>query len=267
MTARGSDPDGRIGAGGRSRRIVVCAPMRAEARALRKGAGGLAVVRTGAGPARAARAGASPAIAGLVGEIGGVVVAGIGGGLAPGLRTGDVVVATEVRVADGTMPPLVLPGAQGLAEALRRHGLTVHTGPAVSARRIVHGARRDRLAATGASTVDTETYWLLRHRLTRTGAAGRAGTADRTRLTDQGPPAVQLGRPVPVAWCVRVVADAAPGRVLAPRTLTAIRTALGRLPAVGAALAGWALTDHESTDHESTVREVRADGGATAAGR
>jgi 4-hydroxy-3-methylbut-2-enyl diphosphate reductase len=247
--------------------------MRAEARALRKGAAGLAVVRTGTGPARAARAGASPAIAGLVGEIGGVVVAGIGGGLAPGLRTGDVVVATEVRVADGTMPPLVLPGADGLAEAIRRHGLTVHTGPAVSARRIVRGAARDRLAATGASIVDTETYWLLRHRLNRTGTAGRPGTADRTRLADrtkpadQGRPAVQLGRPDPLAWCVRVVADAAPGRVLTPLTLAAIRAALGRLPAVGAALAGWALTDHESTDHESTVREVRADGGAAAAGR
>jgi 4-hydroxy-3-methylbut-2-enyl diphosphate reductase len=110
---------------------------------------------------------------------------------------------------------------------LGARGVTVHTGPVISARTVARGATRDRLAATGASTVDTESYWMLRHR--------------------------DPGR----SWCVRVVADTVSHRVLAPRTLLAVRAALGRLPVVGAALG----------EFESTAREVRADGGTAAASR
>lgn len=200
---------------------LVLAPTRLEARALRRGSDRLAVLRTGTGPVRAAKAGREP-------RDGVVAVAGIGGGLAPGLAAGDVVVATEVRCADG--PAITLPDPTTLATLLGQQGLTVHTGPVVSNRKIVHGSARDRLAASGASIVDTESWWLLRHR-------------DPARC-----------------WCVRVVADAAPARVLSPRTLGAIRTALGVLPRVGAALGSL-------VNHDSTMREVRVDGGTAAASR
>ena len=198
-------------------RLVVCAPMRVEARALCKGSDHLTVRHTGTGPARGRGLPDGDA----------VVVAGIGGGLSPDLRTGDVVVATEIWSIDGDRP-IELPDPTGLAQLIRAHGLTVHTRPVVSARKIARGATRDRLAATGASIVDTESYWMLRPR-------------DPAR-----------------SWCVRVVADAAPHRVLTPLTLLAVRAALGRLPAVGAALGEFS---------EPMVREVRADGGTAAASR
>jgi 4-hydroxy-3-methylbut-2-en-1-yl diphosphate reductase len=131
------------------RPTVVCAPLRTEWAALRLG--GLPARRTGMGPRRsAARAGA------LAG--GPVLVAGVGGGLAPQVRPGDVVVADEVRGhPDG---PVSVPSAPLLASALRRAGLTVHIGPILSQPRVTYGARRERLAATGALAVDTETAWL-----------------------------------------------------------------------------------------------------------
>jgi len=131
------------------RPTVVCAPLRTEWAALRLG--GLPARRTGMGPRRsAARSGA------LAG--GPVLVAGVGGGLAAQVRPGDVVVADEVRGhPDG---PVSVPSAPLLASALRRAGLTVHIGPVVSQPRVTYGAERERLAATGALAVDTETAWL-----------------------------------------------------------------------------------------------------------
>jgi 4-hydroxy-3-methylbut-2-enyl diphosphate reductase len=87
-----------------------------------------------------------------------VLVAGVGGGLAPQVRPGDVVVADEVR--GGPAGPVAVPSAPLLAAALRRAGLTVHIGPVVSETRVTYGAARARLAATGALAVDTETAWL-----------------------------------------------------------------------------------------------------------
>jgi 4-hydroxy-3-methylbut-2-enyl diphosphate reductase len=128
---------------------VICAPLRAEWAALRLG--GLRPRHTGMGPGRSERA--ARAIAG-----GPVLVAGVAGGLADGVRPGDVVVADEVRGhPDGPVP---VPAAAVLAAALRRLGLTVHIGPIVSEPRVTHGAHRARLAATGALAVDTETAWL-----------------------------------------------------------------------------------------------------------
>jgi 4-hydroxy-3-methylbut-2-en-1-yl diphosphate reductase len=174
---------------------VVLAAMRAEARALRRG-GTLPVLRTGTGPRRAARAAAR-----LAGRR--VVVAGIGGGLAAVLDTGAVVVADAVRCAEGGAP-IAVPDAEATAAALRAAGLDVHIGPVVSSRRLVSGARRRALAATGALVADTETYWLA------------TGT-------------------VPVA-CVRVVADGANTALYSPATLPRLRAALRVLPGVAAAL-------------------------------
>ena len=178
------------------------APMRAEARALRRGAGGrLLVLRTGTGPWRAARAAAR-----LTGRT--VAVVGIGGGLATQLRTGDVVVADQVR---GEGRPVDVPGAELVAAALREARLTVHIGPVASVRRLVTGARREALAGTGALAADTESYWLV------------TGT-------------------VPMA-VIRVVADGAGSALYSPTTLLRVRAALRALPAVAAMLADSVLLE------------------------
>jgi 4-hydroxy-3-methylbut-2-enyl diphosphate reductase len=195
-----------------------------EAAALRRG---LAAVpedgrgilrRTGVGPRRARRAAQAVGLAGAPA----LAVAGIGGGLAPQLRPGEVVVASHVSadaLTEGVVPAtLRLPAAPMLAASLRRHGLTVHIGPVVSTERLVDGASRQRLAATGALIADIESAWLL------------AGTAEAP------------------AACVRVVADTVSDGLFRPRTLAHIWTALRVLPAVSAALAEWAAA--------TTVRRV-----------
>ena len=150
--------------------LVVAAPMRFEARAVRRGAPGASVVRTGIGPA-----GARGAAAGQLGHVDGNVVAltGFAGGLSPELEPGDVVVATEVRGAD---EPVECAATELVASMLRRAGLRVHTGPIVSVPRLVFGAERERLAATGALAVDMESAWLVR------GCAGRPWAVVRTVL-------------------------------------------------------------------------------------
>jgi 4-hydroxy-3-methylbut-2-enyl diphosphate reductase len=204
---------------------VLCAPMRVEAAALRRGLGSAAgtVLRSGTGRPHAERAARSAVVTGarVLG------VAGIGGALDPRLRPGDVVVASEVRVDPRTagtvpttvpadVPATVLPSPAMLASALRRHGLTVHVGPVVSTSRLVDGTERERLAAAGALVADLESAWLL---------AGRTN----------GPTA-----------CVRVVADT--GTLFRPGTLGKVRTALDTLPAVAAAMSEWAAA--------TTVRRV-----------
>jgi 4-hydroxy-3-methylbut-2-enyl diphosphate reductase len=217
---------------------TLCTAMRTEHAALRRGLRELplldrgTLLRTGIGPRRASRAAgriglAGPALAGPA-----VAVAGIGGGLSAALRPGDVVVASAL-IADPAAgwpapgrpgrlvappPPRILPAAELIAAALRRRGLTVHVGPVVSTDRLVDGAARERLAATGALVADLESTALL------SGAGGR-----------------------PTA-CVRVVADSPPGRLYRPATLGQLRTALRVLPVAAAALAEWASA--------TTVRRV-----------
>ncbi|MET7704680.1 4-hydroxy-3-methylbut-2-enyl diphosphate reductase [Micromonospora sp. NPDC005413] len=193
------------------------APMRLEAAALRRGLserpGQLTLRRTGIGPRRA-RAAATDRLT----ATGPVAVAGIGGGLASGLAPGDVVVASEVRadplIPNGSQGVRRMPDAALLAAALRRRGLRVHVGPVVSTHRLVDGATRARLAATGALVADLESAWLL------------AGADDRP------------------AACVRVVADTAAGPLYRPATVRRVRTALRVLPEVAAALAEWAAAAH-----------------------
>ena len=127
---------------------VVFAPLRLERRALTGSP--LSVVRTGMGPTRA---GAAAAAALACRPADGVVVAGLGGSLAPSVRPGDLVVASEVRGPDTVV---ACPSAPALATALRRLGLTVHIGPIWSSDRVVTGARRRQLAQSGALAVDME---------------------------------------------------------------------------------------------------------------
>jgi len=127
---------------------VLCTPLRIERAALRRAGRSMRVVHTGMGPRRAAATaralsrGTDP-----------VLVAGVGGGLAPQVRPGDVVVADEVR---GRGAPVPIRSAPLLAGALRRLGLTVHVGPIVSSPRIAAGRARRALAVDGALAVDME---------------------------------------------------------------------------------------------------------------
>ncbi|OHV74833.1 4-hydroxy-3-methylbut-2-enyl diphosphate reductase [Pseudofrankia sp. BMG5.36] len=163
------------------------------------------VIRTGMGPERASRANQAVRAA----KPDAVAVVGVAGGLAPRVRPGDVIVASEVRTGDGTVTGRC-PSAPLLAGELRRAGLTVHVGPIVSVPRLAVGTARAELAATGAIAVDMESAYL-------------------------SPSAA--GRPFAV---IRVIVDTAAeplGRLdLARRGLAGLRT----LRRLGAPLGAWA---------------------------
>jgi 4-hydroxy-3-methylbut-2-enyl diphosphate reductase len=185
---------------------VICAPLRVEARALRRGLrrvdGQATVLRTGYGPARSAAAAARFEPSG-----GGIVVGGVAGGLTDDLNVGDLVVATEVR---GGGEPVSCPSAPLLAGELRRAGLNVRLGPITTVDHLVGRGERARLAASGAIAVDMESAELLR------GAAGR-------------PSAV-----------VRSISDTPAHPLASPRIVTGGLAALRSLRQAGPVLARWA---------------------------
>jgi 4-hydroxy-3-methylbut-2-enyl diphosphate reductase len=135
--------------------LTICTPLRIERSAVVRGLTPPRprIVRLGMGPART-RERASQ----LLGS-GPVAVLGVAGGLAPGVRPGEIVVATEVSVADGK--PFPCRHAEALADAVRRTGLRVHLGPIVSTPHIVKGEEFDELAASsGALAVDMESGYV-----------------------------------------------------------------------------------------------------------
>jgi 4-hydroxy-3-methylbut-2-enyl diphosphate reductase len=185
--------------------LLVLAPLRAEVVALRSGLSrGTPVLRTGMGPRRAGdaalRAREHPAKA--------LAVAGVCGAVDPGLATGDVVVASELRDTRGVVQ--ALPGAALLAKALRSRGLRVALGPLHSAERVLGPHERERLRRDGALAVDMESSWLV---------------------------SANGNRPFAIA---RVVVDTAERRLLDPRTVVAGTRALARLRRAAPALEAWA---------------------------
>ena len=82
---------------------IICAPLRVEAEALRRGlrghTGAVEVIRTGYGTARSATAAARIAES----DAPMMAVGGVAGGLTDDLNVGDVVVATQVSQAE--LPP------------------------------------------------------------------------------------------------------------------------------------------------------------------
>ena len=171
---------------------------------MRRGLGAAGhVVATGYGPRRAAgRAAALRQV-----PFGALAIAGTGGGLARDLRPGDLVVASEVRDGETVIP---CPSAPLLAGELRRAGLRVRVGPVVSVDHLVHGAERDRLAATGALVADLESAALAR---------------------------AAAGRPLAV---IRAVSDTPDRPLLRPGALGGGLAALRSLRAAGPVLARWA---------------------------
>jgi 4-hydroxy-3-methylbut-2-enyl diphosphate reductase len=93
-----------------------------------------------------------------------VLIAGVAGALTDQIAPGDLVVATEIRHGDRTVPSHA---ADLVAGELRRSGLTVHTGPMVTTDHVVDSAdERGALAESGAIAVDTESGLIA-------GSAGR----------------------------------------------------------------------------------------------
>lgn len=123
--------------------LVVCAALRLEARAVRRGLVRAPALVVGYRARHAARLPGCRAVA----------VVGFGGALDDGLAPGDVVVADEIR---GGGKPVPCPGARTLAAALSGDGLRAHVGPLVTADRIVRGAERRMWAADGSRVVDME---------------------------------------------------------------------------------------------------------------
>jgi len=197
-------------------KLLVFAPLRLERAAVCRVLPGARVVRCGMGPVRARRAAAhsGPARA--------VAVVGLCGAVDPGLRTGDVIVASEVRGPQGT----VRCATAGLVEALRAGGVErVVVGPIASSRHVVYGPRRRALASLGVLAADMESVWL----------AAAAGTAPFAVL--------------------RVVLDAPAGEVRRPlAALAAMPRAWLALRRAAPALALWAA----SVTGEGAVSAPRA---------
>ncbi len=133
--------------------LTVLSPLRVEALAV-----GGNVTITGMGKAKATAAGARHAQLSHP-PSSAVAVVGVAGGLDTDLRLGQLVVATELRSADGSITR-ELPGAELLANDLRQTGIDVRTGPIVSSLGMVKARQRTELAATGAVAVDMESAWL-----------------------------------------------------------------------------------------------------------
>jgi 4-hydroxy-3-methylbut-2-enyl diphosphate reductase len=180
-------------------RLLVCAPLGIEARAVRRGLGRLpdvTVIRTGPGRAPPLPMG-----------FGALVVAGFGGALRDGIDPGDALVASEVRYAGRRLP---CPGAGLLVRALRDAGVRAQAGPLLTVDHVVwRRAELRRLGRTGAVGIDLEAGCLL-------AAAG--------------------GRPVAV---VRAVVDTPRRPLPSPATVTGGLAARRTLRRIGPALLAW----------------------------
>ncbi len=197
-----------VNRGGEPGGLVVCSPLRLEARAVRRGiAGGGEVLRTGYGGRRALRA--ADRLRGS--SFGMLAISGTCGGLSADLKPGDLVVGTEIGApgSHGTTS-LSCPSAPLLAGELRRAGLRARAGKIVTVDHLVRRDERAALARDGAAAADMESAMLLT-------AAG--------------------SRPAVV---VRAVSDTAEQPLLSPRALAGGAAALRSLRLASPVLAKWA---------------------------
>jgi nucleoside phosphorylase len=188
--------------------LLACA-LGVERWALRRAgqAPGVRLLRTGMGARRAGRS-VSAALPPGAHAPRAFLYAGFGAAVGPGIASGDIVVATEVR--DTLGEPVQLPGCDELAAALTRSGLNVHRGPLYTADRVVRGDQRSVLHTDGVLCVDMETASALR----------------------------PLPPGVPAA-AVRVIVDTPEQELLRPGTLVHGQRAWRVLRAAAPALAAW----------------------------
>jgi 4-hydroxy-3-methylbut-2-enyl diphosphate reductase len=188
---------------GHTEPLLVCAPLRFEARAVRRGLrdsaraagsgrraarrGAPEVLRAGYGAAKAAARAAELA----TGTFATMAVMGTGAGLAPELNPGDLVVATEVvTVRDGQPDPataLRTTSAPLLLGELRRAGLTAHAGRIGTVDHLVRGDEREALARQGLIAADMESAPLA------TAAQGRPLAVIRAVSDTPGRPLLHPG--------------------------------------------------------------------------
>jgi 4-hydroxy-3-methylbut-2-enyl diphosphate reductase len=145
---RPCDREGSAGDATAADSLLICAPLRIEARAVRRGLDPgrpATVLRTGYGSTRAARQAEQLSHD----PSGPLMIMGTGGGLTADLRPGDLVVGTE---AGG----VACPSAPILAGELRRAGLTARTGRIATVDHLVRRSQRAKLAAEGWLLADME---------------------------------------------------------------------------------------------------------------
>jgi 4-hydroxy-3-methylbut-2-enyl diphosphate reductase len=186
--------------------LLVCSPLRLEARAMRRGLDGRGEVRrSGYGVARATATARELHDAAFKM----MAVGGVGGGLAEDQRPGDIVVGTQVSRL-GSADSVTLASAPLLAGELRRAGLRATAGKIVTVDHLVRRGQREQLTAEGALAADMESAPLLE------AAAGR--------------PAVVL----------RALSDTPASPLFSPRAVPGGIAALRSLRLAGPALARWA---------------------------
>jgi 4-hydroxy-3-methylbut-2-enyl diphosphate reductase len=202
--------------------LLVCSPLRLEARAVRRGLPGAArgsVRVTGYGPARSRRQAQALAAA----DFGALAIAGVGGGLTDDLAPGDLVVGTEVSDGQHTTrcaaAPLLAGNCAGPGRP-RRPGRG-HRGPAWP-----WGPRRGWRGWRGALAVDLESAPLARPRdrpvavlRAVSGHPGTAAAAPRDRDRRAGGAAL-CARP---ARCWPMAAAAGPRQRAAGRAAVVLR--------------------------------------------
>jgi 4-hydroxy-3-methylbut-2-enyl diphosphate reductase len=137
--------------------LIVCSPLRPEARAVRRGIGANGqVLRTGYGAARAATA--ADRLRGVTFKA--MASAGTGGGVTADQQPGDLVVGTQIsRIGSGTS--VACPSAPLLAAELRRAGLRADAGKIVTVDHLFAHGQRERLVGEGALAADMESAMLL----------------------------------------------------------------------------------------------------------
>jgi len=191
---------------------VFLAPLRLEASAIRRGAPAATIERVGMGPARAAAACARLGTSIPAGRP--VVLAGVAGGLVPGLCAGELVVASAIVGGDPEGAQLPLAAAPSMAAHLEAAGIPARLAPVYSSATILHGrAARVAAASSGAPVVEMEARWLS-----------------------------PLGASRPFA-VLRVVLDTLEDELVSFASPRATVRALRVLRAAAAALASWAPAD------------------------
>ena len=196
-------------------RLLLLAPLRVEAMALLGPVPDppvTAVVRRlGMGLAKASRS--SHRLAPEVRRASATAIAGLGGGIAPDLEPGDIVVADRLVDSQGNEVAR-LASAPLLSAELCRAGIRARTGTVASSDHIVTGQERARLAELGAIAVDMES------------TAAVASVAPHGRA----------------CAVVRAISDTAEAELFSPAGLAGVCKALRSLHASRPALARWAAS-------------------------